>query len=775
MKKVSIYLLLFLVSAIFAEYPSGYFYAIFRGDTFCVQPIITDSTTEAAWFDYTSASMHTGFETAFESHFFFFYNPMTGNIGFVIQHNIDEIGTADATCIVYLDDIPSACSLAMSDDAGEFDLTAYPQGNWHWWDNTDGGAFYIPRDEWQFTIRTTYGSTDPILSIWFISGDDGSARIRLDTVYIDQEDTLIVGHGFLQLLAFVDSLDFDSVNVYTTDTLHYPVCNSDETIDTLIISGVSLNHPEAYTVLYYPTELAPGECDDIIVTFHPSDTGYFYDTLEIDKFIPCDSTTYVPIFGHSIQPRIDSVWFSEETDCDGQNIVEICYNFYGDAESFFPVNAQFSMDTSTGLWFDFADYTLEEFDDDMGDSISPGIHCFYWIMSDDMPNVEVNNFAVEIAAGEITHTQMEIPSLSTTTEYWDTITMSWLPAVEIYFSGWGTRILPGSSWLWDSVYTGSILHRCLTFRCIIETAPGAVIDSASVDMYVDNAATFYMNGDSIGADDDGSTWTTIWTFDMQPFMHGGADTMTIIACDLSAVAVGLDFLATVFYTIPTFYSDTAIGPVDSKPPDVSLNCPADTVYYGDTLSFPWTVDDFFPNAAEQCSVFVHYCDGIDTFLADDSIIWTPPMVFCDSAYIAVSAPDSFCNWGYDTCIFAIIAAGSIQVVFPETSAYACDTIDVAITAQDIFLPIMSEFNIWFKINSSIATVLDFTPAVAPAADSIYFDGSGDDWFIKFMWSTRNILENDTLGYVKLTISCDADGGDITPLYIDSVTSDIIDT
>ena len=855
MRKATIFLISVVISVIFAEYPSGYFYAIFRNDTFCVKPVITDSTTEAAWFDYTSASMHTGFETAYESHFFFFYNPMTGNIGFVIQHNIDETGTADATCILYLDDIPPACSLAMSDDAGEFDLTAYPQGNWHWWVNTDGGAFYIPRDEWQFTLRATYGSTDPIRSIWFISDDDGSDRIRLDTVYVGQEDTLIVGHGFLQLLTFVDSLDFDSVNVHTTDTLHYPVCNSDETSDTLIITSITLNHPEAYSIVYYPTELAPGDCDDIIVTFHPSDTGYFYDTLEIDKLIPCDSTTYVPIFGRSIQPRIDSVWFSEETDCDGQNIVEICYDFYGDAEVANSVQAFFSHESLGGEWFNFSEFAVDDTTGDLGDSVYPGVHCFNWNLGEDIPGFEQDSFAVKIGFSTILDTFIIVDSIDISSR-----------------SRYGHGLAYGDSffWIYDNNAQKIYKAECLDFS----TCPP--IDSFYVGRfncdidYYDGYVYYSTNNSSSVADDtikrinveDGSRevvfvfptatdieglqvtggflyislhsstdWnlceldlSTLPATSVDTIIHSNRDTCFALmeglanamgylwGCNndgyIGQIDLGTDS-AVGCHPVPNIgygaeglcwdgeylwyqnnqtewiykimITDTASNwtmvsnPVDSKSPDVSLNCPADTIFYGDTITFLWNVFDMFPNADEQCSVFVHYCDGVDTFLADDSIMWTPPMVVCDSAYIAVSAPDSFCNWGNDSCGFRIIAAGSLVVVFPETSAYACDTIDVPITARDILLPIMSEFDIWFRVNSSIATVLGFTSTVEPAADSIYFDGSEDNWLIKFLWDSRNILENDTLGYLQLAISCGANGGDITPLYIDSVKSDIIDT
>ncbi|RKZ35266.1 hypothetical protein DRQ33_00020 [bacterium] len=767
-------LLLSISGFLWAEYPAGYFYAIFRGDTFCLEPVITDSVTEAEWFDYTSASMHTGFETEYETHFFFFYNPMTGNIGFVVQHNIDEFGTTDATCILYLDGLPSGCSLAMSDDSGEFDLSAYPQGNWHWWDNTDGGAFYIPRDEWQFTLRTTFGSIDPIRSMWFISGNDGSDEIYIDTVIIDQEDTILVGHGFLQLLTFVDTIGFDSLNVHSADTFLFPVCNSDETIDTLRIGSITNNHPESYTIADYPEVLAPGDCGDIMVIFHPADTGTIRDTMVINTEIPCDSSTKVPIYGRSIQPRIDSVWFWEETDCDGQNIVEICYDFYGDEESFFPIDVQFTLDTSSGMWFDFTEYTIQDYEGDIDDSVHPGEHCFQWIMSEDMPDVETADFTVQVSVEISEILTLEIPSLSTTTEYWDTITMSWVPAVEVYYSGWGSRILPGSSWIWDSVYSGAIYDRCLTFRTIIETPSDATIDSASISFYADNTATVYMNGDSVGADTDGATWTTIWTFDLAPFMHGGSDTLTIEACDLTGVAVGLDFLVNLIYE--SYVPDPVIttGPVDSHPPLVEIPCEWDSIFYGDTVSFDWEIDDYFPNASELCTTVVFYCDGADTFITDEPVEWTPPMVVCDSAYFAVSAADSFCNWGFDTCRFSVIASGSLTVNFPETLALPCDTIEIPIYATDIFLPVMQQFSIWFRINDDIASVVNFTPSIAPVQDSFDFGGSEDNWYIHFIWDGRIIMESDTFGYLKIALDCDLSGGDITPLYIDSVSTDIID-
>ena len=236
--------------------------------------------------------------------------------------------------------------------------------------------------------------------MWFLSGDDGSDRIYLDTVITGQEDTIVVGHGFLELLTFVDSIWFDSTNIYTADTFHFPVCNSDETADTLYITGVTLSHPETYTILHYPTVLAPGECDDIVVEFHPNDTGSVYDTLVINKLIPCDSVSYVPVIGRGIRPRIDSVWFSEETDCDGQNVVEVCYNLYGEAGVPNSVQAFFTHESLGGEWFNFAEFTVEDTAGDFGDSIYPGVHCFNWLMSEDLPNMEIGDFQVAVQLSE---------------------------------------------------------------------------------------------------------------------------------------------------------------------------------------------------------------------------------------------------------------------------------------------------------------------------------------------------------------------------------------
>ncbi|MCD6502282.1 hypothetical protein J7L01_06735 [bacterium] len=316
------YALILVAMAALAEYPSGYFYAIYDGDTFCVKPVITDSVIESAWFDYASASLHTGLEVPFESHYLFFYNPLTGNIGFLMQHNIDEIGTADATCQLYLDDLPAGCTLAISDDPSEFQLGRYPQGQWHWWYNTDGGAFFIPRDEWQFGLRAFYGSSDPIRVLYFVSGDYGGDRIFLDSVVVGDEYDITVGHGFLQLIPYPDdSITIDCTPLYEDTTFEISFRNSGETVDTLRLSGASHTNPLFSTVSYYPSVIPPSRSGGIVVHFSGGGPGLYVDTVWAVTNEPCGTNPIMlylrvlpPAIGHLVVEGVAGLHYLRVVD-----------------------------------------------------------------------------------------------------------------------------------------------------------------------------------------------------------------------------------------------------------------------------------------------------------------------------------------------------------------------------------------------------------------------------------------------------------------------------
>ncbi|MCK5833138.1 hypothetical protein KAH81_05645 [bacterium] len=319
------YALLIISFAALAEYPAGYFYAIYESDTFCVKPVITDSIIESEWFDYASASLHTGLEVPFESHTFFFYNPLTGNIGYVIQHNIDVIGTADATCNFYLDSLPDSCTIAISDDPGEFRMTRYPQGQWHWWYNTDGGAFYIPRSEWQFSHRAIFGSTDPIKILYFVSGHIGEDRIFLDSVSVGIEYDLRVGHGFLQLIPIPDdSIFIDCVEPFTEKNIEIRMRNSTETIDTLFVYGAAHTDRLFRTNSVPVGAIPPGGAGSIRITFTGASPGLYIDTLWSDTNEPC-GTNPIFIYVRVLPPAIGHIHVQDAEGIDMLRVIDSSY------------------------------------------------------------------------------------------------------------------------------------------------------------------------------------------------------------------------------------------------------------------------------------------------------------------------------------------------------------------------------------------------------------------------------------------------------------------
>ena len=273
--------------AALATYPAGYFYYIFDGHTQCVIPVKTDSTTEAEWFDYGSWSMHTGHETPNESHVFFFYNPFSGNIGLIVQHNEDAAGSWGATVRLWLDHLPSGCYRAISDDEWEFDLSESPEGDWLFTRNSDGGAFYIPRDEWTFNARLRFGGMDPLEKLYFLSGDLGSDKILISNISSGTDYNITLGHGFLQIIPEPsDSIYFRHYSVGSDTIFDITVRNSDETSDLLELYG-GFNSNPLFTIDDYTPDLAPGEYGSISVRFAGGGVGTYIDTLTPNTNEPC--------------------------------------------------------------------------------------------------------------------------------------------------------------------------------------------------------------------------------------------------------------------------------------------------------------------------------------------------------------------------------------------------------------------------------------------------------------------------------------------------------
>ena len=84
------------------------------------------------------------------------------------------------------------------------------------------------------------------------------------------------------------------------------------------------------------------------------------------------------------QPSIDSIWFFEETLCDGENVVTVIYEMSGGNGD---VSAKLS--TNGGISWDAPLDAISDTVGDLGEGISPGHHSFYWWMSTDIFDVEL--------------------------------------------------------------------------------------------------------------------------------------------------------------------------------------------------------------------------------------------------------------------------------------------------------------------------------------------------------------------------------------------------
>ncbi len=128
-------------------------------------PAVEMSRTAAEFYDYRSASSHTGFERARRSLLFLHRDLRDDRLSLVITHGIDGMGQPAAerqpTARVDFDlegVPPGAVVAAADDDAGELQLGRDPEGRWDFADNTDGGVIAgLPIDaDWAITIAAQF-------------------------------------------------------------------------------------------------------------------------------------------------------------------------------------------------------------------------------------------------------------------------------------------------------------------------------------------------------------------------------------------------------------------------------------------------------------------------------------------------------------------------------------------------------------------------------------------------------------------------------------------
>jgi cysteine-rich repeat protein len=141
---------------------------------------IARAESVAAFYDYHSASSHTGFEAARASRLYLYRDEQSGALGLVVHHGIDAIGAGEqpkSEVAMAFTGLPGSTTIAVSDDEDELTQTSPSTalGAWKFHDNTDGGAF----------------SGLPLPGAWTIDVDPDFEQ-GIDTwAYVDADGSLV--------------------------------------------------------------------------------------------------------------------------------------------------------------------------------------------------------------------------------------------------------------------------------------------------------------------------------------------------------------------------------------------------------------------------------------------------------------------------------------------------------------------------------------------------------------------------------------------------------
>ena len=142
------------------------------------------SESGPTFYNYSSASAHTGFEAVGASRVFLYLDRTTLALSLVVIHGVDYDSTGldqpVSQVVLIFDGLPNATNVGLSDDSGEFVMTP-PTGAtavWNFTSNSDGGVLSVLPfpGEWEITIKPSFNFG---ISTWTWVQSDGSL-VNLD-------------------------------------------------------------------------------------------------------------------------------------------------------------------------------------------------------------------------------------------------------------------------------------------------------------------------------------------------------------------------------------------------------------------------------------------------------------------------------------------------------------------------------------------------------------------------------------------------------------------
>jgi PKD repeat protein len=334
-------------------YSTTFVYTLIQGSNSWTIPAVESTLSPTAFYNYYSASAHTGFELPYQS-FVYLYRDIddpSNEVSLFIVHDIDgdigpPYGSPNAQSRMDLSGIPSGAYLAQSDDPGEFKINhpsaGLAQGRWHWWYNTDGGAIggLSTTSSWAITIDPIFWDDVNTWAYYYAGGSNinlnmnqsitisYSAQTEPTTVVTDEGTSITLG-AFARdwgsdddpldyEFAWNDSYDpsavssgttpwdtlFTATHTYHEDGVYYPlltVTDSDLATDTLtftvivnnvapeVVAGTNQTIDEGTLLSFSGTFSDPGAYDTHNATWDWGD-GLSDPGTVSEENIPPDST-----------------------------------------------------------------------------------------------------------------------------------------------------------------------------------------------------------------------------------------------------------------------------------------------------------------------------------------------------------------------------------------------------------------------------------------------------------------------------------------------------
>ena len=368
-----------------------------NGTTSTIQAV-ERAQSAASFYDYFSASSHTGFEAPWESKLFLYRDTTTGELSLFFTHNIDRdtsgIATGNGAVTLDLDGVPPGAYVAQSDDPpggpggpgggiGELDLGTNPEGRWNYRDNTDGGVIGgLPSTTpWCITVTPLLFSNVDAWLYHFASGSsidlDKTAPVTLCFEPPVEINVLDIDEGKDASLSGV----FDDADAQDTHVAGWDFGDG-TSAPALFSPGAGFTHHDVAPVFHFY-----GDDGEYIATLTVTDSGGLADsdivrvrvanvapTIGLAPFFTTSIGTLLNINADATDPGSDDLEFTWDFG-DGSPTVSTMRFNDGTGPDPFPSPAGafpfFAQVTQSHAWCAPGNYvlTLSVTDDDGGTSV----------------------------------------------------------------------------------------------------------------------------------------------------------------------------------------------------------------------------------------------------------------------------------------------------------------------------------------------------------------------------------------------------------------------